>query len=77
MLTIGSRRLAQAEIPTLFAAMQAYIVGLHNSAGRGCLVREPTPAQLARIKTVRQLEALGLVYTQPLETRWRAARSPR
>jgi hypothetical protein len=73
MVTTGSKRLAQAEIPTLFAAMQAYIVGLHNTAGRGCLVREPAPAELARVETARQLEALALAYTRPLETRWRAA----
>jgi hypothetical protein len=66
MTTTGSRRLAQAEIPALFAAMQAYIVGKFNSAGQSCLVRQPTSAQLAHVETERQLEALALAYTRPL-----------
>ena len=65
-ITIGSTPLAQAKVPTLFAAMQACIVKMHNSAGRGCVVREPTAAELADIKTARQLEALVLVCTRPL-----------
>jgi hypothetical protein len=76
--TIGSVHLAQEEILVRFAAMQAQIVDAYNGAGRGCLVREPTPTQLAGIKTQRQLEALVLTCTRPLpDTQWRAARSPR
>jgi hypothetical protein len=65
-ITTGSVPLAQVEIPAQFAAMQASFVSLHNSAGRSCLVRKPTPAQLASIKFSHQLEALVLACTRPL-----------
>jgi hypothetical protein len=64
--TTGSIPLAQVEIPAQFAAMQTIVVSSHNSAGRSCLVRKPTPAQLAGIKFCHQLEALVLACTRPL-----------
>jgi hypothetical protein len=64
--TTGSECVAQAEVPTLFAAMQDRFVALHNSTGRSCVVRKPTAEQLAEVTTKRQLEVLALMCTRPL-----------
>jgi hypothetical protein len=58
--------LTQGEITILFRILQDRLVADRNTTGLGCVLRQPTPEQLAGVKTPRQLESLVRVCTRPI-----------
>jgi hypothetical protein len=62
----GSVRLNPAEVPLLFWSQQEALANQFNAAGRGVFRKRPTSAQLALVKTRRDVLALALTCTRPL-----------